>query len=144
MKTKMKILIVEDDIFCAKLLKFYLNNLEYAAAVNVSTGPKAIAAAREINPDIIFMDIILIGEIDGISAAKEIRENDKEVLIVFVSAYDDQNIISKASKTYPIAYITKPYEQNKIQTVMQIAEKILAQKKLNPTIAAEPVEMQII
>ncbi len=123
---KSKIFIVEDDSTCARLLEIYLTESEYEVIGKFSTGEEAVTKAEEIMPDVIFMDIMLAGMINGIEAATRIIMNDPSVIIIFTSAYDDSEVVSKANKINPLAFINKPYGLEDIQTVMQMAENIFA------------------
>ena len=68
---KAKILVVEDDKITAMDLKSKLEQLGYSVPAIVPTGEEAIKRATEIHPDLVLMDIVLKGEIDGIEAAKK-------------------------------------------------------------------------
>ena len=70
---KTKILIVEDEVLVAKDLQHTLQNLGYDVSAAVSSGRKAIEAVEKEKPDLILMDIVLQGEMDGIETAKQIR-----------------------------------------------------------------------
>jgi CheY-like chemotaxis protein len=66
------------------------------------------------------MDIILKGELDGIQTAQIIKEN-YNTPFIYLTAYYDKEILEKAQKTLPAAYITKPYEEKGLQTAIQLA-----------------------
>jgi len=134
MTTKYKIIIVEDDTMCAKLIQIYLESLGYAVHYRATTGECAIKAAKEIKPEIIFMDIMLAGRIDGIEAAREIKKNDPGVIIIFASAYDDIDTVSKAMEICPLAFIDKPYGIEEIQAVMRMAATVFMTKSKNSSI----------
>lgn len=120
-----KILIVEDEASCAMLLTDFLNISGYEVCGVVSTGLGAIRAAAEKKPDVIFMDIRLADEIDGIEAASRIILSDERVSIVFMSAYSDPEIVAKAKKLNPAAYIFKPFGLENISggVIRSICEK---------------------
>ncbi len=134
---KLKIFIVEDDPSCAKLLKIFLTCLKYEVPGYASTGEKAILTTKEIKPDIIFMDIMLAGEINGIEAARQIKKNNPNVIIIFASAYDELETVSKAMEISPLAFIDKPYGLEDIQIVMQMVENVFATRFQNLSINDE-------
>lgn len=119
-----KILIVEDEASCAMLLTDFLNLSGYEVCGVVSTGLGAVRAAAEAKPDVIFMDIRLADEVDGIEAASRIMMVSEKVSIIFMSAYSDPDIVAKAKKLNPAAYIFKPFELEETDRVIRsICEK---------------------
>jgi CheY-like chemotaxis protein len=66
------------------------------------------------------MDIVLKGELDGIQAAQIIKDK-YNIPFIYLTAYYDNEILEKAQKTQPAAYITKPYEEKGLQTAIQLA-----------------------
>ena len=115
-----KILIVEDDYFTAKLLEKKLKAMDYTVLPTVSSGEKAIEEINLINPDLILMDIMLEGDMDGVETAKQIRTC-SNIPIIYLTAYADDKIIKRAVVTYPFGYIIKPFEDNEIRTAIEIA-----------------------
>ena len=72
---KPRILVVEDDRIIARSLRLILEQLGYEVTALASTGQAAIREAEETKPDLILMDIVLDGEMDGIEAARVIRSH---------------------------------------------------------------------
>ena len=104
---KQKILIVEDEIIIALHLKNLIQRLGKYECDSVSSGEHAVELSKTFEPDLIFMDINLNGQIDGIEAARQIRA-EKDIPVVFVSAYTDGDTIEEAKRTNPAGYLTKP------------------------------------
>ena len=104
---KQKILIVEDEIIIALNLKKLIMRLGNYDCASVSSGEHAVKLSKSFEPDLIFMDINLKGKINGIEAARQIRTK-KDVPVVFVSAYTDEETIEEAKRTNPAVYLTKP------------------------------------
>jgi CheY-like chemotaxis protein len=115
-----KILIVEDDNLIAKDLEELLKGLDYNTLGIVSNGKDAIKITEEKKPDLILMDIVLKGELDGIQTAQIIKEN-YNTPFIYLTAYYDKEVLKIAQKTQPAAYITKPYEEKELQTAIQLA-----------------------
>ncbi|MFZ0442541.1 MAG: response regulator, partial [Methanobacterium sp.] len=84
-----------------------LENLGYNVSDIAVNGKDAITKTGENNPDIVLMDIILNGEIDGIEVAKQIRELYKIPFIYVTGSYDD-TIIERAKLTEHSGFIKKP------------------------------------
>jgi CheY-like chemotaxis protein len=78
---KATILVVEDEALTAKDLQLLLRRMGYDVPYTASTGEDAIKKARETNPDLLLMDIMLMGEMDGIEAARQIHLENKVPVI---------------------------------------------------------------
>jgi CheY-like chemotaxis protein len=115
-----KILVVEDEMIVAKGLQRKLEKLGYTVTGMVSTGEEAINAARSTSPDLILMDIILKGDMDGIEAAQEIREQ-CNIPIIYLTAYADKEILKRARVTRPYGYIIKPYKKSELMANIEMA-----------------------
>jgi CheY-like chemotaxis protein len=102
-------LIVEDEIMVAWHLESVLEDLQMEICGLVSNAPEAIAEATKDNVDIVFMDVNLAGPIDGIEAARRIRER-RDVPIIFVTAYasDDATISRIVSALGSSVIVGKP------------------------------------
>ena len=113
----MRVMIVEDEFIIAEDLKLTLQNFGHEVISIVSSGEKAIDHAVEFKPDMIFMDIVLDGEVNGIDAAIKIREK-FEIPIIFCSAYIDSLTKKEASQIKPGIFISKPVEESKVKTAL--------------------------
>ncbi|MBD1936982.1 ATP-binding protein [Microcoleus sp. FACHB-68] len=118
--TKASIIIVEDERIIALDLKNSLKNLGYAVNAIVSSGEKAIEKVAEIHPDLVLMDIMLQGNMDGVEAAEVIRTL-YQVPVVFLTSHTDETTLEKAKKTQPFGYIVKPFEERDLHTTLEIA-----------------------
>lgn len=129
---KAKILIVEDESIVAKDIQNSLKNLGYNVPTIVSSGDKAIKEVEDSKPDLILMDIILKGDMDGIEAANIIREN-YNIPVIFLTANADDKTVSKARIAEPYGYIIKPFREKELQTTIEMAlykhEKVAEMKK---------------
>jgi PAS domain S-box-containing protein len=117
---KVKILVVEDEWVTAKDIKNSLETLNYAVPATVATGEEAIQKAIELQPDLVLMDIILQGEIDGIEAAEQIHTR-CHIPVVFLTAYSDRETLDRANATQPYGYLLKPFEDRELNSTIQIA-----------------------
>ncbi len=113
----MRILIVEDELIIAEDLKLTLESFGYEVIAMVSSGEKAIAYADSLTPDVIFMDINLDGELNGIDAAIKIGEK-HEIPIVFCSAYIDRITERETSQIKSGIFISKPVEELKLRRAL--------------------------
>lgn len=117
---KKRILIVEDEGIVAKNMENTLSSLGYLVAGIAYAGPEAIRRAQEERPDLVLMDIVLRGEMDGIEAAEQIRKS-LDIPIVYLTAYADGDILKRAGITEPYGYILKPFRERELHAVIEIA-----------------------
>lgn len=115
-----KILIVEDESIVALDISAQLKKLGYATVGCATRGVQAIEMANELRPDLILMDIQLSGAMDGITAAQIIR-TELALPVVFVTAFDADEILARAKLTEPYGYILKPFSAREMHTVIEMA-----------------------
>jgi PAS domain S-box-containing protein len=115
-----RIMVVEDEGIIAQDIKNCLENLGYEVPDVVFTGKEAIEKAEENHPDLILMDIVLKGEMDGIETASEIR-NRFSIPIVYLTAYEDDKTLKRAKLTEPLGYILKPFEERSLRSSIEMA-----------------------
>ncbi len=118
--SRSRILIVEDELIVAEDLKMTLNSLGYEVVGVSGTGEHAIELAAEKKPDIILMDIMLAGEMDGITTAAKIRSL-YDIPVIYVTAYADENLIARAKLTEPFGYIVKPFNEREVHSNIEIS-----------------------
>jgi CheY-like chemotaxis protein len=118
--TPPRILIVDDEIIIARELEIRLRSMGYDVVAIASSGPQAIQLALEKEPDLILMDIVLKGEIDGIEAATRIRGH-QQVAIIYLTAYTDARTMERAMLTEPSGYIVKPFAEQELGASIETA-----------------------
>lgn len=114
------ILIVDDEITTATELEETLLSMGYRVAGSAASGAEAVDMAARLKPDLVLMDIMMPGEIDGIEAAEKIRDT-LGIPVVFLTAYAEEALIERAKKASPLAYIMKPFTEPQIQAAIEIA-----------------------
>jgi signal transduction histidine kinase len=114
------ILIVEDEGIIAKDIENILQELGYSVPAIASSGEEAISFFEKFKPDLILMDIVLQGKVDGIEAAQIISKCSK-VPIIFLTAYSDQDTFDRAKSSAPYGYIRKPFETRDLQMTIELA-----------------------
>ena len=117
---KAKILIVEDERIVAEDIRSSLLKMGYAVSAIASSGVRAISKAEELKPDLVLMDIVLEGEMNGIDAADRIRSR-FNIPIVYLTAYADDKILERAKMTGPFGYIIKPFEDRELRSAIEMA-----------------------
>ncbi|MGB9978138.1 methanogen output domain 1-containing protein [Methanobacterium sp.] len=115
-----KVLIVEDERILAIGMKRKLENVGYTVIGIACSGEEAIENAKETNPDLILMDIVLKGEMDGIEAAQQII-NLYNIPVIYLTAYADEEILERAMVTEPYGYLLKPFNINELKANIKMA-----------------------
>ena len=118
--TKSCILVVEDEAIVAMGIKQKLEDLGHRVVDIVFTGEDAVQAALEKEPDLILMDIVLKGSMDGIEAAAKIR-NQMDVPVIYLTAYSDEEVLERARMTEPYGYIIKPFKKSELNANIEMA-----------------------
>ncbi len=114
------ILIVEDEIIVARDLQMLLEQLGYTKTAVVTTGERAIQYAGENRPDLIIMDVVLPGKVDGIETMEKIHSN-FDVPVIYLTAHRENTIFERAKSTEPFGYLIKPFNNDEIQRVVEIS-----------------------
>ena len=118
--TNIQILVVEDEGIIAKDIQNMLNSLGYAVPAVASSGKEAIKKAAETHPNLVLMDIVLEGDMDGVEATEQIRER-FDIPVIYITAYGDDKTLQRAKITEPYGYILKPFEERELQTAIEMA-----------------------
>ena len=118
--SKARIMIVEDEWTIAEEIKMVLESFEYTVTSMSSSGEEAVQNAEKDKPDLVLMDIVLEGEMDGIEAGNEIRSR-FSTPIIFLTAYTDGKILERASITGPFGCIVKPFVNEDLKISIEIA-----------------------
>ena len=117
---KTRILVVEDERIVAESIKVSLEDLGFVVPGVVSSGDAALRKTGELKPDLVLMDIVLQGEINGIQAADKISSR-FDIPVVYLTAYADEKILERAKITEPFGYILKPFNQRELHSTIVIA-----------------------
>ncbi len=117
---KARIMIVEDEWTVAEEIKMVLQSFEYTVTSMSSSGEEAIQNAEKDKPDLVRMDIVLEGRMDGIEAANEIRSR-FNIPIIYLTAYADEKILERAKITKPFGYVVKPFINEDLKIAIEIA-----------------------
>ena len=115
-----KIMVVEDEWVVADQLCRDLKDLGYTVCSTASTGDEAIRKVEADRPDLILMDIVLKGKMDGIEAADRINSQ-FNIPVLYLTAYTNQEYIERAKQTNPFGYLVKPYNQKELYATIEMA-----------------------
>jgi len=117
MATK-RILIAEDEWMLAEQLRRNLTSEGYDVIGVVSSGEDVIAQAEQSRPDVVLMDIVLPGGIDGIAAAQQLQM--RGVPVVYLTAYADRDVVERAQHTEPLGYVVKPAKPEELAAAIRV------------------------
>jgi len=112
--------VVEDERITAEDIRRRLLRMGYNVISIVDSGEKAIIEASEQKPDLILMDIILKGKMDGIEATEQIHSN-LNIPVIFLTALADEKILERAKETSPFGYLVKPFQDRDLHITIEIA-----------------------
>ncbi|MCD4807456.1 MAG: response regulator [Methanococcoides sp.] len=115
-----RILVVEDEAIVAMVIKKRLMDLGYVVSGVAATGTDAINKVEGTFPDLVLMDIMLKGDMDGIEAAEEIRKR-FSIPVIYLTAHSDENTLERAKLTEPYGYIIKPFTERDLSSNIEIA-----------------------
>lgn len=119
--TKTRILVVEDDQLVAIDICTRLEALGfYDVAGRAVTGEEAVNMVAQLKPDLVLMDIVLKGDMDGIEAASIVRSKYK-IPVVYLTSYTDEDFLTRAKITAPFGYILKPFNARELHTTIEMA-----------------------
>jgi len=118
--TRKRILITEDESIIAMDLEARLLDMDYEVVAVTSTGEQALRRTAELVPDLILMDIVLKGPMDGIETAKCIRAQ-FDIPIIYLTAHSDKPTLQRATVTEAYGYILKPFEDRELHTMIEVA-----------------------
>jgi PAS domain S-box-containing protein len=115
-----RIFIVEDEGIVAADIEDHLKRLEFDVAGNAASGEDAVSRVAEARPDLVLMDIVLRGEMDGLEAARQIREQ-FDIPVVFLTSHADPSTFRWASRTEPFGYVLKPFDERELRITIEMA-----------------------
>lgn len=114
------ILIVEDEPVVAKDIQLSLQRLGYRVPATATSGEEAIRKADDMHPDLILMDIVLKGKMDGVETALQIQRK-QDVPVIYLTAYADNHTLERAKVTSPAGYMLKPYQAHELRPTIELA-----------------------
>jgi DNA-binding NarL/FixJ family response regulator len=118
--SKKRIMVVEDEAITAMRIKKSLEQMGYTVASTVFSGREAVKEAEEDKPDLVLMDIVLQGDMDGIEAAGQIHSR-FNIPVVYLTAHSEEKILNRIRNTEPFGYINKPFDERELRVVVEIA-----------------------
>jgi PAS domain S-box-containing protein len=116
----LKIVIVEDDPILCDLLKIRLAKMGYSVTGMFATGEDAIRAISEHPPDVVIMDVTLVGKMDGIETAQQIQKK-RPLPVVYLTGSSDPQTFERAKITEDSEYVIKPFSDSDLHIAIEMA-----------------------
>ncbi|MBP2033176.1 two-component system response regulator LytT [Clostridium algifaecis] len=122
MDNKLNCVIVEDEIPAAKELEYIISKYDNILVNGIATnGKSGLEIIKDKRPDAVFMDINMPLK-NGIELAKEVKEFDNSIDVIFVTAYEEHAV--EAFRLYALDYVLKPFDENRIDiTINRLIDK---------------------
>lgn len=135
-----RIMVVDDEVVITTQLEERLTSMGYMVVGSASSGEEAVDMARCLRPDLILMDIVMPGKLDGINAAETIKA-EQDIPIIFLTAYAHNKFVSRAKKVEPFGYIVKPFQDTELRAMIEVA---LYKKELERKLQASEEQFRAI
>jgi len=114
------IMIADDDVTTVTELTEALRSSGYEIGSTAESGEEAIKIAKKTKPDVVLMDIVMPGKIDGINAAEKIR-TELNIPVIFLTGYSEEEYIERASSARSYGYLLKPFNAGQVNSTIKIA-----------------------
>ena len=138
---KIKVLIVEDETIVAFDIESALENLGFEVCDCALNYDEAVACVKEYSPDIILMDINLKdSKKDGIDTVKDIKKI-KDIPIIYLTAFSDDETINRAIETDPIGYLIKPFKREELKSTIKLGFHKLKHEKKDVEINSDYINL---
>ncbi len=125
-----RLLIVEDEAIIGLQLEETLKAMGFDVVGRAASGKEAVAMAKKFKPDLVLMDIIMPGGMNGIQASKKILDQTGSP-VVFITGHADEKWLKQAKELQPLGYILKPFHDHQVKATVEIAlQRIQLEKKL--------------
>jgi DNA-binding LytR/AlgR family response regulator len=120
MGSKVKIMVVEDEMIIAAKVGMFLGELGYEVTAMLPGAKEALAHLELHRPDLALLDIQLNGPMDGIALAREVRER-YQLPVIFLTANADNATFERAKAAQPFAFLQKPFRKMELQRAIELA-----------------------
>lgn len=116
-----RVFVVEDDVVVSTDIEETLNGLGYLVCGTALSAEEAIEEIPTKNPDVVLMDIQLEGKLDGIGAATQLKKQQGNLPIIYVTAFVDETTVNRAKRTDPFGYVVKPFREMDLRIAIEMA-----------------------
>ena len=115
-----KILVVEDDMIISHFLKKILQSLGYDRTEVIAYGEEVLDKVKQMNPELMLMDIMLRGDKDGIEAAQEVAADNSiaRIPLIYLTGNTDKATYERALGTGPVGFLHKPIIRGQLRDAL--------------------------
>ena len=133
MEDFIKVLIIEDERIPASYLKSIIEeDSDFKVVDIVESAPKALESVKKYHPEIVFVDIMIKGGISGAEFALKLHNLYENTVIIFLTAFSDEEMVDYATEADAFAYLLKPYRPKEIKATLSLAKSKLKTKSQKP------------
>ncbi len=125
--TKVKILIVEDNLSFALELEMLVEELGYEVLARVDNSGEALDLIFSTPPDLILMDVDIKGNLTGLQIGERIKH--LNIPIIFITSYGDEEHYAQAQNSFIVGYLVKPANKFSLKSAIEVALKAIASKQ---------------
>jgi DNA-binding NtrC family response regulator len=115
-----RILVVEDDPQVSELLSLFVKKYGYHLCGVAESGEDALRLIKETDTNLVFIDIVLKGQMNGIALARHITR-EVRIPFIYITGHSDAQIIEEVLHTRPSAFILKPFVGEELMVAVNIA-----------------------
>ena len=115
-----KIMVVDDEVAVTMQLEERLTSMGYEVVGKAASGKGAVDMAEQLRPELVLIDIVMPGEMDGIDASRIIGD-ELDIPVIFLTAHTGEEFIGRAKDVEPFGYIVKPFQEGQIRAAIEIA-----------------------
>jgi DNA-binding LytR/AlgR family response regulator len=120
MESKLKIIVVEDEMLIGAKIAMFLTELGYEVTGILPRAEEALAHTLENKPDLALLDVQLKSEMDGIALAEELQTR-HGIPVIFLTANSDDATFQRAKSARPFAFLAKPFRKTELQRALELA-----------------------
>ncbi|MEA3640327.1 MAG: response regulator [Lamprobacter sp.] len=114
-----RILIVDDDPMLRKLLRTTLRSLDHTNILESESGQEAVELCQKNPLDLVFLDIEMPGEMNGIAVLNELRQDERPVSIIMITAHSTVANVRQAAASKVNGFLVKPLNPERIEKVLE-------------------------
>ncbi|MFW5718500.1 MAG: response regulator [Spirochaetota bacterium] len=115
-----RIVVVEDENIVALDIKLQLEHLGYEVPAVFASGESLLESLPQLEVDLVLLDIILKGELDGVETAKLVKQR-FDIPVILLTALDTQETLERAKLAQPFAFIVKPFDERELRNAVVIS-----------------------
>jgi YesN/AraC family two-component response regulator len=121
-----QVMIVEDDLLLLMVEERLVNKLGYDVIAKASEGQHALRLYREVNPELLIVDINLKGDLTGLDIVEQLKREGSDTPVIFLSGEQEAHMIQKAKDLGCVDYLLKPITAKGLKASL---EKAMSRRK---------------